>query len=104
MIYGGGFVCEGGVGTKMHDPFSEMQDQWTHLLDEANINGERLFVTQPTHQSTVICVDADEAPTGPDLTWVDDAKKKGRATGPAASTTTGTYVCAMCGSQSLMTE
>jgi hypothetical protein len=52
MIYGGGFVREGGVGTKMHDPFSEMQDQWTNLLDEANINGERLFVTQPTQQST----------------------------------------------------
>jgi hypothetical protein len=45
-------------------------------LDGADIDGERMFSTQPT-QPTVVCVDADEeAATGPDLSRVDDVKKK----------------------------
>jgi hypothetical protein len=59
MICDGGFVCEGGVGTATQDPGLETQDQWAHTLDGADVDGERLFSTQPTYP-IAICVDADE--------------------------------------------
>jgi hypothetical protein len=47
MIFRGGFSGEGvRVGTQ--DPGLEMQDQWAQRLDWADIDGERLFSTEPT--------------------------------------------------------
>jgi hypothetical protein len=101
MIFSGGFVREGGGGTGTWDPCPQTQDHWAHTLDGACIDGERLFSTQPT-QPTYVCVDVDDEELGPDLTRDDDAKKKGRDTGPPASPTTRTNVCATRGSQPAM--
>jgi hypothetical protein len=76
MILGGGFLWEGGVGTTTQYPCPENQDKWAHTLDGADIDGERLFSTQPT-QPTVVYVDDDEEALGLDLTRADDARRGG---------------------------
>jgi hypothetical protein len=48
------------------------------MLDGADINGERLFSTEPT-QPTTVGIDADEEALGLDLNRADDAKKKGES-------------------------
>jgi hypothetical protein len=68
MIFGGGFVCEAGVEIGMQDPGPETQEQWEHTLDGADIDGERLFSTQPTQPTTE-----------PVLTRDDAGKKKGKS-------------------------
>jgi hypothetical protein len=62
MIFG---VGEGDVGTGTQDPGPETHDLWEHTLAGVDIDGERLFSTQPTHPTT-----------GPALTRVDAGKKK----------------------------
>ncbi|KAM0826851.1 hypothetical protein ACQ4PT_068587 [Festuca glaucescens] len=69
MIFGGGFVGEVGAGTGT-------QDQWPQTQDGVDIDGARLFSTQPTHATTVCVDDDEEAPTRPVLTRDDATKKK----------------------------
>jgi hypothetical protein len=71
MIFGGGFVGEGGVGTGT-------QDQWAQTHDGVDIEAERMLSTQPTQATTVYVDPDDEAPTGHVL-MMDDAKKKGKS-------------------------
>jgi hypothetical protein len=63
VIFGSGFICEGGGGTWTQDPCLDLQDRWPHTLDVAHIDGERLFFTQPT-QLTAVYIDADEEALG----------------------------------------
>jgi hypothetical protein len=75
MIFSGGFVGEGSIGTRT-------QDQWAQTQDGVDIDGERLFSTQPT-KATAVLIDTDEeAPTWSVLTRDDARKKKGGATRP----------------------
>jgi hypothetical protein len=70
MIFGSGFVGDVGAGIGSHD-------QWPQTHDGVDIDGARLFSTQPTHATTVCVDDYEEAPTGPVLTTDDGTKKNG---------------------------
>jgi hypothetical protein len=73
------------------------------MLHGADIDGERLFFTQPT-QPTTVFVDTDKEAFGPDLTLLDDAKKKWEESHRTNGfTTTRTNVFAMRGSKLAMT-
>jgi hypothetical protein len=67
MIYSGGFV---GAETEPHG-------EWAPTQDGEDIDGARLFSTQPTQATTVCVDDYEDVPTGPVLTTDDATKKEG---------------------------